>query len=444
MIVGSVVVHGLLLALSYKFEEGATQLVESQKQVALLEQDTIKQREMPASIEDTAPTQQKEIEEIGPVSDLRTVSYQVSRGDTLTAIWRKNGGDSTGGIAAARAFKKAGVRLASLKAGEEVELTVSDERGIVGFRKVVSAERELILEKSEDGKYTHSFNEIPIEIETRKVYATIETSIADAASKANVPYEVVDDIVDLFGGRVAFRRDLHPGDTFSVVYDEKRTVSGELIGIGSVKTASIHTGGELLAAIQYIDAKGEKRYFDEGGDLLGSYFLRYPLRFTRISSVFNKSRFHPVLKRRVPHNGVDFAAPTGTPVRSVADGVVVTAGYNGAAGRMVKIRHDGRYSTAYLHLSRISGGIRKGTRVKRGQTIGAVGMTGRATGPHLHFSLYDRGRYVDPMKVKLPRIQLGKKQAIPKKLLEAKLEEINSYHTELQMAAVEQRRERVL
>jgi murein DD-endopeptidase MepM/ murein hydrolase activator NlpD len=140
------------------------------------------------------------------------------------------------------------------------------------------------------------------------------------------------------------------------------------------------------------------------------------VRFSRISSQFSKSRFHPVLKRRRAHNGVDFAAPIGTPVRSVADGVIVSAGYAGGSGNMVKIKHGARWQTAYLHLHRISKGIRKGLKVTRGQVIGSVGKTGLATGPHLHYSLYDRGRYVDPMKTQLPKMP-GKYDPIPESKL---------------------------
>src|SRR5690606_9435869 len=139
----------------------------------------------------------------------------------------------------------------------------------------------------------------------------------------------------------------------------------------------------------------------------------------------------PVLGQKRPHNGVDFAAPVGTPVRSVADGVVVSAGFFGHAGNMVKIKHGDRYSTAYLHLSRIGKGIRPGSRVTRGQVIGAVGMTGLATGPHLHFSVFDRGAYVNPLSIDLPRMPSTTEQ-IPANYLQATLHRLAEQHQRVQ------------
>jgi murein DD-endopeptidase MepM/ murein hydrolase activator NlpD len=146
-------------------------------------------------------------------------------------------------------------------------------------------------------------------------------------------------------------------------------------------------------------------YYDRLGRGIGRGFLRFPVAFTRVTSDFNTARFHPILKRTVPHYGVDFAAPVGTPVEAVADGRVLKAGWFGGNGRFVKIQHDDVYETSYSHLSRISEAVREGGLVKKGQVIGYVGSTGLATGPHLHFALYRDGKYVDPMKANLPRSQ---------------------------------------
>ncbi|RMF22475.1 MAG: hypothetical protein D6760_07400 [Deltaproteobacteria bacterium] len=144
-------------------------------------------------------------------------------------------------------------------------------------------------------------------------------------------------------------------------------------------------------------------YYDREGHALGRAFLRYPVAYSRISSKFSRARLHPVLKRPRPHYGVDFAAPAGTPVHAIAAGTVTVAGWHGASGRMVKIRHDDVYESAYAHLSRIAPGVRTGTPVAKGQVIGYVGSTGLATGPHLHLALYKHGKYVDPLTVALPR-----------------------------------------
>lgn len=242
------------------------------------------------------------------------------------------------------------------------------------------------------------------ETKERVVSGTIISNFVDAAQNAGLPYALIDDYIDMFSDRIDFRRDLQPGDTFSIVLDEKQGSDGHWLSTGAIKAACLYNSGKLKAIVRYMGKDGKWVNFDEQAHPIGSYFLRYPLQFTRISSVFTDSRMHPILGFARPHNGVDFAAPTGTPVRSVADGVVVASGYFGESGNMIKIAHNSRYSTAYLHLSKINSGIRKGAHIARGQIIGAVGMTGLATGPHLHFSLYDNGKYTDPLKAKLPSI----------------------------------------
>jgi murein DD-endopeptidase MepM/ murein hydrolase activator NlpD len=157
----------------------------------------------------------------------------------------------------------------------------------------------------------------------------------------------------------------------------------------------------MYAVVRYVAKDGAVRYFDEKGEMPTKSFLRYPVQFTRISSVFTHARFHPVLKISRPHNGVDFAAPIGTPVRTVGDGVVTFAGWNNGGGNMIRIAHDSRYTTEYMHLSKIAQGVKTGVRVARGSVIGALGNTGLSSGPHLHFGLFDRGSYVDPMKAKI-------------------------------------------
>jgi murein DD-endopeptidase MepM/ murein hydrolase activator NlpD len=241
-------------------------------------------------------------------------------------------------------------------------------------------------------------------------------------------------MVDLFSDRIAFERDIQFGDTFTVVYTARRTMDGEELSPGPVKAASIFNRGKMIAVIRHTGADGKTAYFNEEGKPIGNNFLRFPLQFTRISSVFSKSRFHPILRVRRPHNGVDFAAPLGTPVRSVADGTVVIASVRGGAGRMVEIRHNDRYSTAYLHLSRIAGGVSPGMRVRRGQVIGAVGMTGYATAPHLHFSFYDRGVYVDPLKIHLPTMQAST-TPIPVAVLTATLQMLRDQRATIMLAS---------
>ena len=185
--------------------------------------------------------------------------------------------------------------------------------------------------------------------------------------------------------------DLQPGDPFKIIFEEIQH-NGQAVKHGKVLAAEIVNKGRKHLVFP----------FDAGAGMgFGQQFLRYPVRFTRISSVFSDARLHPIYKRKRPHRGVDFAAPTGTPVRAVADGKVTYAGWRGDYGRFLKIDHAGPYSSAYAHLRRIKKGVRAGAFVKRGQVIGYVGSSGAATGPHLHFEMHKNGRYINPLK-KLP------------------------------------------
>jgi murein DD-endopeptidase MepM/ murein hydrolase activator NlpD len=187
------------------------------------------------------------------------------------------------------------------------------------------------------------------------------------------------------------------------VYEERFTEAGDFQETGVIKAASLNIKGKMLAVVRDVGRDGQVRYFDETGDVPTKGFLRYHVKYTRISSVFSHARFHPVLKVKRPHLGVDFAAPIGTPVRSVGDGVVVFSGWNASGGYMVRISHDSRYTTEYMHLNSIAKSAKKGSRVGRGDTIGTLGNTGLSTGPHLHYALFDRGKYTDPMKAKIVR-----------------------------------------
>ncbi|MEZ4753788.1 MAG: peptidoglycan DD-metalloendopeptidase family protein [Bdellovibrionota bacterium] len=376
----------------------------------------------------------KIIKEKPSTSDNVLINYEVRSGDTLSQIWNNNGGTYKGAIAAANAFKKAGVSLNTLRPGETVRIKSNDGE-VQKFVKRLPGAKILTLTLNPDESYDFKLNEPNIIEAEKKVSGVILNSFAESAHRVSLPSELIDDFVDLFGGRVEFSRNIQPGDVFTVVYTEKRNPRGRVLGIGSIKIASLVNSGEMIAAVRHIDTQGESRFYDENGEPLGNFFLRYPLRFTRISSQFSHSRFHPVLKKHRPHNGVDFAAPTGTPVRSVAEGIVQTAGWNGGAGRMVKIKHSDRWSTAYLHLNSISKGIRNGTRVKRGEIIGTVGSTGLATGPHLHFSMYDNGRYVDPMNTELPKMP-NEKEVIPAAFLRATLKMLEKEQEILHLASL--------
>jgi murein DD-endopeptidase MepM/ murein hydrolase activator NlpD len=194
-----------------------------------------------------------------------------------------------------------------------------------------------------------------------------------------------------------FNRDLQPADRFEILYEEI-FLDGAFESIGEILALRYDNAGRSHEAYRFGEPAG---YYDGEGRPLRKLFLRSPLRYSRVTSRFSNRRFHPVLKRYRPHHGVDYGAPTGTPVRATASGTVVSAGWDGGGGRTVKLRHPNGYLTAYLHLSRFASGIRRGRRVSQGDTIGYVGATGLANGPHLDYRVQRSGRWINPLAMKV-------------------------------------------
>lgn len=238
-----------------------------------------------------------------------------------------------------------------------------------------------------------------VTIVERELAGTIELSLAVAMSDLGASPQLTDEFVDVFAWQIDFFR-LQKGDKFKLIYEEQQ-VEGEAIGIGKIKAIYFqHFGNDYYA--YYFDQGNGIDYFDEEGNSLRKAFLKYPLEFTRISSRYSGNRFHPVQKTWKAHRGTDFAAPKGTPIRSVGDGIILEARYSQFNGNFVKIKHNTTYTTQYLHMSKIASGIRSGAKVKQGQTIGFVGSTGLARGNHLCYRFWKNGVQVDALKISLP------------------------------------------
>ncbi|WP_299988165.1 peptidoglycan DD-metalloendopeptidase family protein [uncultured Pontibacter sp.] len=239
-----------------------------------------------------------------------------------------------------------------------------------------------------------------VEVVERAIAGFIEHSLFESILAAGGSPQLVNHFADIYAWRLNLSR-LQPGDHFKLIYDEKQ-VNGNVIGFGKIKAAYFEHEGKPLYAIAF-EQEGQKAgYYDQDGKSLKKAFLREPLEYSRISSRFTMNRFHPVQKRYKPHLGTDFAAPRGTPIRTVGDGVVLEAAYTRGNGYYVKIKHNNTYTTQYLHMSKFAKGIKRGSRVSQGQTIGYVGSTGLATGPHLCYRFWKNGRQVDALKVQLP------------------------------------------
>ncbi|MBF9252788.1 peptidoglycan DD-metalloendopeptidase family protein [Pontibacter sp. 172403-2] len=238
-----------------------------------------------------------------------------------------------------------------------------------------------------------------VEVLERVLGGEIKGSLFESVVEAGGSPQLVNRFADIYAWRLDLNR-IQPGDKFKLIYDEK-IVNGSTIGYGELKAAYFEHEGDSIYAIAFKEGNSSG-YYDQNGKSLKKAFLREPLEYTRISSRYSKSRFHPVQKRYKAHLGTDFAAPRGTPIRTVGDGVVLDARYTRGNGYFVKIKHNKTYTTQYLHMSKFAKGIRRGVHVKQGQTIGYVGSTGLATGPHLCYRFWKNGKQVDALKVKLP------------------------------------------
>ena len=241
--------------------------------------------------------------------------------------------------------------------------------------------------------------EKPAEIRSREVGGVIQTSLYVDMVKQDVSPDMIDQFADLYGWSVDFQR-LQKGDKFKVVYEEK-VIDGNVISVTDIKLAYFEHMGVPYHAIPF-DQNGEINFFDQEGNSLKKAFLRDPLKYSRISSRYNLKRFHPVQKRYKAHLGTDYAAPSGTEIRSVGEGTVLEAKYTSANGNYVKIKHNGTYTTQYLHMSKIGKGVKAGSRIRQGQVIGYVGSTGLATGPHLCFRFWKNGKQEDWLQEKIP------------------------------------------
>ncbi|TFY99538.1 M23 family metallopeptidase [Ramlibacter rhizophilus] len=255
--------------------------------------------------------------------------------------------------------------------------------------------RRLIIERAGDGRLSTRVETGQLTASTRLGSGTIRSSLFAAVDEARIPDEIAVQVADILGGRVDFHRGLRKGDWFNVVY-EVLVADGEPMRTGRVLSVEFINNGKSHTAMWFQQPGRKGAYFDLDGSALQSAYLASPMEFSRVTSGFSM-RFHPVLKQWRAHLGTDYGAPTGTPVRSVGDGTVEFAGWQNGFGNVVTIRHNASDVTLYAHLSRIA--VRKGQSVSQGQNVGAVGATGWATGPHLHFEFRKNGEHQDPQVV---------------------------------------------
>ena len=292
--------------------------------------------------------------------------------------------------------------LSNLPANQAFDLFWADEQQL-DFRQIrfhMNPTIELSASLKDDLWHVEKI-EHPVTTELRTFTGIVTNSLWESAINSGVEPQLVVNLTEIFAWQVDFNREVRPGDRWRLVVEEQ-FVKESSIGWGAIMAAEYINQDDTYTGIRFVKQDGHAEYFAPDGQSLRRMFLKSPIKFGRISSRFTNARFHPILKENRPHLGVDYAAPRGTPIRAVGDGTIVRIGWNGGSGKMIKIRHNSIYQTAYLHLNGYAKGLKRHSKVKQGQIIGYVGSTGLATGPHLHFSFYENGRYVDPLGRKFP------------------------------------------
>lgn len=285
-----------------------------------------------------------------------------------------------------------------IKPGEEFVLKVSKDWDIVYFEHKRSEWESIKLTKDLNGGFEAKKDTVVFTKILRCYRGRIETTLWDAMVSDSVPMGLIDNMIRVFAYNIDFATEPRVGDEFAILYVEER-YNGRLVRGGDIIMAEYKGKFGTYRAYKFEFPGSKYSYYDENGRSLRRSLLRTPVSFTRISSRFSRSRLHPILGIRRPHLGVDYAAPSGTPVIAAGTGVVTFAGWNEGYGNFVSIDHGGGLVTTYGHLSRFAYGIRKGIRVKEGQVIGYVGATGLATGPHLDYRILRNGKFVDPLRL---------------------------------------------
>lgn len=324
---------------------------------------------------------------------------RIGSGETLSHLLQRLG-VAQEEISAVLATSRETKALGHLTVGRSVLARVTSTGRLISLQYLPAEDRLITLQRVNNAfRVQETAIQPEVQLVTRG--GTIDGSLFGATDAANVPDSIASQLAEIFSSDIDFHRDLRKGDRFSVIY-ESYSYQGSTIKTGRLLAAEFVNNGQSYRAFYFRDPKGRDGYYSANGQNMRRAFLKSPMPFTRISSGFSNSRYHPVLKEWRAHRGIDYAAPTGTPIRAVADAVVSFAGRQGGYGNLIVLDHQGPYSTAYGHLSRFAPSIKRGARVNQGQVIGYVGSTGLASGPHLHYEFRINGEQKNPLTLKLP------------------------------------------
>ena len=323
----------------------------------------------------------------------------VRAGQTVADIFQKNGVNPAV-LQQLLSQPANATALRNIHPGDEFAFLREADGSVHGVRFDRDEHTRISVTFDASGLHQHAIDR-QVERRTHVAHGVVEHSLFEAGSQAGMDAAMVIKLANAFGYDIDFAQDLRQGDSFTVVYDDFYR-EGERLRDGDIVAATFVNHGRRFSAFRYTDSEGNTMFYSEDGRPLRKAFLRTPVDFTRISSMFTTARLHPILGTMRAHKGVDYAAPAGTPVRAAGDGKIVFRGWQNGYGNVVMIQHGGHYSTLYGHMSRFAG-IHDGQHVSQGQTIGFVGMTGLATGPHLHYEFRIDGVHRDPLTVTLPK-----------------------------------------
>lgn len=339
-------------------------------------------------------------------------TVEIENGDNLMDVLVKAGAERADAHTAIQSLKGVYDPRRDLRVGDELQITLgpttdsaspaeTPDYELSSLRLPITYDREVEVERADGDDFIAREIELPLTTEFVRVSGVIDSSLFVNGRNAGIPISVLIELIRIYSFDVDFQRDIWNGDAFEIMFERQRNEDDLVVNNGDIHYAKLTLRGTDLPFYRFETSKGTIDYFNEKGESVRKALMKTPLDGARLSSRFGK-RKHPILGYTRLHAGVDFAAPTGTPIYAAGDGTVEVAKVNGGYGKYIRIRHNGTYSTAYAHLNGYARGVSSGKRVRQGQVIGYVGSTGRSTGPHLHYEIHRDGKQINPLGLKLP------------------------------------------
>lgn len=364
-----------------------------------------------------------------PIGSVKT--FTVQSGDTLSKLFREAGIPLVLAIKLNRA--KEAKKIQSLKPGRELTFYFDAEGQWETLEYTLDKLTTLVIAPNEAGFQVNEYKE-EVTYETVAASGSISSNLGLAGEEAGLSYNMLAKLVDIFKWEIDFARDIQSGDRFNLIY-QKAYSGDEFIDDGEILAAEFWNRGKLIQAVRFENSAGDIAYYKPDGESLKRGFLRTPIKIGKVTSGFSKGRLHPIKNTWKAHKGVDYGAKSGTAILATGDGIVQYAGKKGNYGNTVILRHGGEYTTLYAHMKKFGKGVRTGKRVTQGQTIGYVGRTGWATGPHLHYEFRVNGYHKNPLKVEFPRTDPVASSDMPKFKLSSKVH-LNALAESVQIKAV--------